>query len=87
MNNYDIIIHLAYLITFVALSIKDVLFLRIVLSFACFLQVIYQFGFNDNPDIVNSNPFDEGWMLKLQISNMDENLNLMNAEKYKTFIS
>ena len=42
---------------------------------------------NDNPDIVNSNPFDEGWMLKLQISNMDENLNLMNAEKYKTFIS
>jgi len=51
MNNYDIIIHLAYLITFVALSIKDVLFLRIVLSFACFLQVIYQFGFNDNPDI------------------------------------
>ena len=42
---------------------------------------------NDNPDIVNSNPFDEGWMLKLQISNMDENLNLMNAEKYKIFIS
>ena len=42
---------------------------------------------NDNPDIVNSNPFDEGWMLKLQISNMDENLNLMNAEKYKSFIS
>ena len=42
---------------------------------------------NDNPDIVYSNPFDEGWMLKLQISNMDENLNLMNAEKYKTFIS
>ena len=42
---------------------------------------------NDNPDIVNSNPFDEGWMLKLQISNMDEILNLMNAEKYKTFIS
>ena len=51
MNNYDIIIHLAYLITFVALSIKDVLFLRIVLSIACFLQVIYQLGFNNNPDI------------------------------------
>ena len=51
MNNYDIIIHLAYLITFVALSIKDVLFLRIVLSVACFLQVIYQLGFNNNPDI------------------------------------
>ena len=51
MNEYDIIIHLAYLITFVALTIKDVLFLRIVLSVACFLQVIYQLGFNNNPDI------------------------------------
>ena len=51
MNNYEIIIHLAYLITFIALSIKDVLFLRIVLSFACCLQVVYQYGFNNNPDI------------------------------------
>ena len=51
MNEYDIIIHLAYLITFVALTIKDVLFLRVVLSVACFLQVIYQLGFNNNPDI------------------------------------
>ena len=46
-----IVIHLAYLITFVALAIRDVLFLRIVLSFANILQVVYQYGFNDNPDI------------------------------------
>lgn len=46
-----IVIHLAYLITFVALAIRDVLFLRIVLSFANVLQVVYQYGFNDNPDI------------------------------------
>ncbi len=46
-----IVIHLAYLITFVALAIRDVLFLRIVLSFANMLQVVYQYGFNDNPDI------------------------------------
>ena len=51
MNNYEIIIHLAYLITFIALSIRDVLFLRIVLSLACCLQVVYQYGFNNNPDI------------------------------------
>jgi hypothetical protein len=51
MNNYEIIIHLAYLITFIALSIRDVLFLRIVLSVACCLQVVYQYGFNNNPDI------------------------------------
>jgi len=51
MNNYEIIIHLAYLITFIALSIRDVLFLRIVLSVACCLQVVYQYGFNNNMDI------------------------------------
>ena len=51
MNNYEIIIHLAYLITFIALSIRDVLFLRIVLSVACCLQVVYQYGFNNNLDI------------------------------------
>tara|TARA_Y100001970_G_scaffold143591_1_gene176474 strand:+ start:717 stop:1391 length:675 start_codon:yes stop_codon:yes gene_type:complete len=45
------IIHLAYLITFVALAIRDVLFLRIVLSFANVLQVVYQYGFNNQPDI------------------------------------
>ena len=46
-----LIIHLAYFITFVALAIRDVLFLRIVLSFANILQVVYQYGFNENPDI------------------------------------
>ena len=45
------IIHLAYLITFVALAIRDVLFLRMVLSIANILQVVYQYGFNNNPDI------------------------------------
>jgi len=45
------IIHFAYLVTFVALAIRDVLFLRIVLSFANILQVIYQYGFNGQPDI------------------------------------
>ena len=45
------IIHLAYLITFIALAIRDVLFLRIILSLANILQVVYQYGYNDNPDI------------------------------------
>jgi hypothetical protein len=40
-----------HLITFVALAIRDVLFLRIILSFANILQVVYQYGFNNNPDI------------------------------------
>ena len=51
MFEHWMIIHLAYLITFVALAIRDVLFLRIILSFANILQVVYQYGFNNNPDI------------------------------------
>jgi len=47
----SMIIHFAYFTTFVALAIRDVLFLRVVLSFANILQVVYQYGFNDNPDI------------------------------------
>ena len=46
-----ILIHVAYLITFVALAIRDVLFLRIVLSVANILQIVYQYGFNNHPDI------------------------------------
>ncbi len=47
----ELIAHLAYFITFIALAIKEVLFLRIVLSCANTMQVVYQFFYNDNPDI------------------------------------
>jgi len=42
---------------------------------------------NDNPSFVNNNPFNEGWILKLQIMHTDEVSELMNTEKYKNFIS
>ena len=42
---------------------------------------------NDNPETVNNNPFNDGWILKLQIKDMDEVSNLMDSNKYKTFIS
>ena len=42
---------------------------------------------NDNPSMVNNSPYNEGWMLKLQIINTDEVSELMNAEKYKSFTS
>ena len=51
MYNIELIAHLGYFITFTALAIRDVLFLRIVLSCANTLQVVYQFGFNNNPNI------------------------------------
>ena len=42
---------------------------------------------NDNPETVNNNPFNDGWILKLQIKDMDEVSDLMDSKKYRTFIS
>ena len=42
---------------------------------------------NDNPETVNNNPFNDGWILKLQIKDMGEVSDLMDSKKYKTFIS
>ena len=42
---------------------------------------------NDHPETVNNYPFNDGWILKLQITDMDEVSDLMDLEKYKTFIS
>ncbi len=42
---------------------------------------------NDNPETVNNNPFNDGWILKLQIKDMGEVSDLMDLKKYKTFIS
>jgi len=42
---------------------------------------------NDNPSLVNNNPFDKGWMLKVQIMHKDEVSELMNTEKYNNFTS
>ena len=42
---------------------------------------------NDDPSLVNNNPFDKGWMLKVQIMHKDEVSELMNTEKYYNFTS
>ena len=42
---------------------------------------------NDNPETVNNNPFNDGWILKLQIKDMGEVSDLMDSKKYRTFIS
>ena len=42
---------------------------------------------NHDPSLVNNNPFDKGWMLKVQIMHRDEVSELMNTEKYNNFTS
>lgn len=39
-----------------------------------------------SPELVNSDPFGEGWMVKIMISDTSELEELLSAEKYKALI-
>tara|TARA_Y100001980_G_C14309354_1_gene134030 strand:- start:150 stop:530 length:381 start_codon:yes stop_codon:yes gene_type:complete len=41
---------------------------------------------DSNPDLVNSDPYNEGWIVKLKIDNNDEINELMNYDEYQEFI-
>jgi glycine cleavage system H protein len=40
-----------------------------------------------NPELVNSDPYGEGWMIKVKISNSAEVANLLDADVYIAMIS
>ena len=40
----------------------------------------------DNPELVNSSPFSEGWMIKIEYSHASEIDELLSADKYKQII-
>lgn len=40
----------------------------------------------DNPEVVNEDPYEKGWLLKIKISDMQEIDNLLNASDYNSFI-
>jgi glycine cleavage system H protein len=46
--------------------------------------------FNENlettPELVNSDPYGEGWMIKVKVSDISEQDNLLSAEDYKQLI-
>lgn len=50
--------------------------------------VIEEFNQNlaDNPELVNSDPYNEGWMVKVTMSQMDEINELLSAEQYAALI-
>jgi glycine cleavage system H protein len=39
----------------------------------------------ENPELVNSSPFNDGWMMKIRISHVSEIEELISVEKYKEF--
>ncbi len=41
----------------------------------------------DQPELINQNPYDKGWMIKVQISNTSELDSLLSPEDYKKQIS
>tara|TARA_B100001094_G_C18170722_1_gene794954 strand:+ start:2055 stop:2432 length:378 start_codon:yes stop_codon:yes gene_type:complete len=41
----------------------------------------------DTPDLVNSDPYKKGWLVKISPSNYEEKDGLMNFEEYKSFIN
>jgi glycine cleavage system H protein len=40
----------------------------------------------DSPEYVNEDPYDGGWMLQIEASNLDEIKKLMDAPTYETFL-
>lgn len=40
----------------------------------------------DNPELVNSDPYGEGWMIKVKVSNASEIEELMDADAYKEHV-
>ena len=41
----------------------------------------------DNPEIINNNPFDDGWIVKIKILDLTEKDKLLPYEKYKKLIN
>jgi glycine cleavage system H protein len=41
---------------------------------------------NDQPELVNNDPYGEGWMIKISVANPDDLNNLLDAEGYQALI-
>lgn len=44
-------------------------------------------GLEDDPELVNTDPYNEGWMIKLKISDESQIDGLMSADDYKALIN
>ncbi len=40
----------------------------------------------DNPELINEDPYDKGWIIRMEIENLDELDNLLDSESYKKLI-
>ena len=40
----------------------------------------------DSPEIINEECYDEGWVIRLELSNQEESTELLSSEDYKEFL-
>jgi len=40
----------------------------------------------DNPEIINDDPYGDGWMIKVEMTDKDDLKDLMNAEEYAEYV-
>ncbi len=43
-------------------------------------------GLNDSPDVVNKDPYGDGWMVKMELSDLSELDSLMDSTAYKSTV-
>ena len=43
-------------------------------------------GLEDNPELINDDPYEKGWIIKMEIQNPEELEELLNSESYKELI-
>lgn len=43
-------------------------------------------GLEKNPELVNTDPYGKGWMIKVKVSNASEANGLLSAEQYKNLV-
>lgn len=42
---------------------------------------------NDSPEVINTDPYGEGWMIKIELTNLEELNNLLDSEAYSKLIA
>ena len=48
--------------------------------------ITFNENLDGNPELVNSDPYNDGWMIKIKISNIEEINNLMDSDAYNLLI-
>ncbi|MES2485619.1 MAG: glycine cleavage system protein GcvH [Bacteroidota bacterium] len=48
--------------------------------------VAFNEALETNPELVNSDPYGQGWMVKIKIANTEEESELLSSEQYKELI-